>query len=153
MRGREGFCRCELRSNADEGEPQRGARQKFEQALSIDPNDARSKPAGEATEPIWPIGVFGWLDPNVNYDAKVVGHYADRSIAIDPDDARAYSTKSLYLTNAETAPPRASCSRYREGLAINPNDALLHAAQRGLAENYLGQHSSKAYPRWRWPRG
>ena len=108
------------------------ARAKFEQALSIDPNDAGAL-AGEATT-YMADRVFGWTDPNVNYDAKVVG-LADRSIAIDPDDARAYSTKSLYLTNANR--PAEGLRAADTGLAANPNDALLHAA-RGLAENYLG---------------
>ena len=43
--------------------------------------------------------VFGWADPDVTYDAKVVG-LADRSTAIAPEDARPYSTKSLGFERA-----------------------------------------------------
>ena len=103
------------------------ARAMFEQALAIDPNDAAAL-AGDATTYLFDKS-FGWADPDVDYDAKVVG-LTDRAIVIDPEDARAYSTKSIYLTNGNHPVDDA-------GLAVNPNDALLHAA-RGLAENYLG---------------
>src|SRR6202522_2788991 len=72
------------------------ARAMFERALAIDPNDPGAL-AGEATTYLFD-NVFGWADPNVDYDAKVVG-LADRSIAIAPEEARPYATKSLYLSN------------------------------------------------------
>jgi adenylate cyclase len=108
------------------------ARGTFERALAIDPNDPGAL-AGEAST-YMADRIFGWAEPDVDYDAKVVG-LADRSIAIDPDDAQAYSTKSLYLTNRNH--PAEGLRAADTGLAANPNDALLHAA-RGLAENYLG---------------
>ena len=104
----------------------------YEQALAIDPNDAAAL-AGEAST-YMADKVFGWADPDIDYDAKVVG-LSDRSIAIAPEDARPYSTKSLYLTNGKR--PIEGLRAADAGLAVNPNDALLHAA-RGLAENYLG---------------
>ena len=108
------------------------ARAMFEQALVIDPNDAGAL-AGEATTYLFDK-VFGWADPNVDYDAKVVG-LADRSIAIGPEEARPYATKSLYLSSGNH--PAEGLRAADAGLAVNPNDALLHAA-RGLAEDYLG---------------
>ena len=108
------------------------ARGMFERALAIDPNDAGAL-AGEAST-YMVDRIFGWADPDVDYNAKVVG-LANRSIAIDPEDARAYSVKSLYLTNGNHAVEGLRAAE--AGLAVNPNDAGLHAS-RGLAENYLG---------------
>ena len=113
-------------------ENNRAARAMFQQALAIDPNDAGAL-AGEATTYLFD-DVFGWADPNVDYDAKVVG-LADRSIAIAPEEARPYATKSLYLTSVKH--PAEGLRAADAGLAFNPNDALLHAA-RGLAEDFLG---------------
>jgi adenylate cyclase len=104
----------------------------YDLALAIDPNEA-SALAGEAQTYI-ADKVFGWADPAVDYDAKVVG-LADRSIAIDPNAPRAYAVKSIYLTNGNH--PVEGLRAADAGLGVNPNDALLHAA-RGLAENYLG---------------
>jgi TolB-like protein len=108
------------------------ARAMFEQALAIDPNDAGAL-AGDATTYLFDK-VFGWVDPDVDYDAKVAG-LADRSIAIAPEEARPYATKSIYLSSGNH--PVEGLRAADAGLAINPNDALLHAA-RGLAEDYLG---------------
>ena len=108
------------------------ARAMFEQALAIDLNDAGAL-AGEATTYLFDKA-FGWADPEVDYDAKVVG-LADRSIAIAPEEARPYSTKSIYLTTVNR--PAEGLRAADAGLAVNPNDALLHAA-RGLAEDFLG---------------
>jgi TolB-like protein len=108
------------------------ARAMFERALAIDPNDPGAL-AGEATTYLFD-NVFGWADPSVDYDAKVVG-LADRSLAIAPDEARPYATKSLYLTNVNR--PVEGLRAADAGLTINPNNALLHAA-RGIAEDFLG---------------
>ena len=115
------------------------ARAMFEQALAIDPNDAGAL-AGEATTYLFD-DVFGWADPNFDYDAKVVG-LADRSIAIAPEQARPYATKSLYLTTVKH--PAEGLRAADTGLAFNPNDALLHAA-RGLAEDFRSD-LTKDYP-------
>jgi adenylate cyclase len=108
------------------------ARAMFERALAIDPNDPGAL-AGEATTYLFD-NVFGWADPNVDYDAKVVG-LADRSIAIAPEEARPYATKSLYLSNGNHSVEGLRAAD--AGLSVNPNDPLLHAA-RGIAEDYLG---------------
>jgi adenylate cyclase len=108
------------------------ARAMYEQALAIDPNDAGALAGDAAT--YMNEKIFGWTDRDVDYDAKVVG-LADRSIAIAPDDPRPYSVKSAYLTNGNH--PVEGLRAADAGLAVNPNDAQLHAA-RGLAENYLG---------------
>jgi adenylate cyclase len=104
----------------------------YEQALAIDPNDAGALAGDAAT--YMNDKVYGWTDRDVDYDAEVVG-LADRSIAIAPDDPRPYSVKSIYLTNGNH--PVEGLRAAEAGLALNPNDAPLHAA-RGLAENYLG---------------
>jgi adenylate cyclase len=108
------------------------ARAMYEQALAIDPNDAGALVGDAAT--YMNEKIFGWTDRDVDYDGKVVG-LADRSIAIAPDDPRPYSVKSVYLTNGNH--PVEGLRAADAGLALNPNDAQLHAA-RGLAENYLG---------------
>jgi adenylate cyclase len=113
-------------------ENNRAARAMFEQSLAIDPNDAGAL-AGDATTYLFD-NVFGWADPNVDYDAKVIG-LADRSIAIAPEEARPYATKSIYLSSGNH--PVEGLRAADAGLSVNPNDALLHAA-RGLAEDYLG---------------
>jgi adenylate cyclase len=100
------------------------ARALYEQALAIDPNDA-SALAGDATTYLVEK-VFGWADHDVDYDAKVVG-MADRSIAIDPEEPRAYAMKSIYLTNGNH--PVEGLRAADAGLAVNPNDALLHGAR------------------------
>jgi adenylate cyclase len=104
----------------------------YERALAIDPNDA-SALAGEANTYLVDRA-FGWADPDVDYDAKIVGQ-ADLSIAISPDDPRPYFVKSVYLTNSNH--PVEGLRAADAGLSVNPNIANLHAA-RALADNYLG---------------
>ena len=129
MRGRAMQMRAQQQRTQ---ETNNAARALYEQALAIDPNDAAAL-SGEASTYL-ADHVFGWTNQDVDYDAKVVG-LADRSIAIDPGSARPYSTKSLYLTNTNL--PVDGLRAADAGLAVNQNDATLHAA-RGLAENYLG---------------
>jgi adenylate cyclase len=128
MRGRALQMRAQQRTK----DTNNAARTMYEQALAIDPSDAGAL-AGEAST-YMADKIFGWVNPQVDYDAKVVG-LADQSITIDPEDARAYAAKSLYLTNGNH--PVEGLRTADAGLALNPNDAPLHAA-RGLAENYLG---------------
>jgi len=129
MRGRALQMRAQQQRSKENND---AVRAMYERALAIDPNDALAL-AGEASTYL-ADKVFGWVDPDVDYDAKVVG-LSDRSIAIDPENSRAYFTKSAYLTNGNH--PVEGLRAADAGLAVNPNDALLHAA-RGLAENYLG---------------
>ena len=91
-------------------ENNRAARAMFEQALAIDPNDAGAL-AGEATTYLFDKA-FGWAEPVVDYNAKVIG-LADRSIAIAPEEARPYSTKSIYLSRRKPSCRGPSRSRRR----------------------------------------
>ena len=91
----------------------------FEQALKIDPNDAEAL-AGSAR--VYGIEYsLGWGDPGTDYDAKVLGH-ANRAIALDPNNIRAYYTKSEYLTMSHR--PSEGLGAADAGLAVNPNDAV-----------------------------
>jgi adenylate cyclase len=93
----------------------------FNRALAINPNDADAL-AGSALT-YYEEDFNGWTDPKPDYEAKILGQ-ADRAIALDPNNARAYMPKALYLSDM--------CGRYTEalgvadaGLAINPNFVLL----------------------------
>jgi adenylate cyclase len=97
----------------------------FNRALAINPNDADAL-AGSALT-YYEEDFNGWTDPKTDpkpdYEAKILGQ-ADRAIALDPNNARAYIPKALYLSDMS--------GRYTEalgvadaGLAINPNFVLL----------------------------
>jgi adenylate cyclase len=88
MRGRASQMRAQEQRTKENNN---AARAMFEQALAIDPNDAGAL-AGEATTYLFDE-VFGWTEPGVDYDAKVVG-LADRSIAIAPEAARPIPRKA-----------------------------------------------------------
>jgi adenylate cyclase len=105
----------------------------FDQALKIDPNEADAL-AGEAFT-YMALYVFGEATTETDLDARIIDR-ADRAIALDPDNMRAYVAKSLYLavTDRENEALRAADS----GLAINPNYAALLDA-RTLAEIALGR--------------
>ncbi len=66
----------------------------FDQALKIDPKDADAL-AGEAFT-YMALFVFGEATTETDLDAKIIDQ-ADRAIALDPDNMRAYVAKSLYL--------------------------------------------------------
>ena len=119
------------------GEPTRennnAARALFEQALAIDPEDAGALAGDARTYMI--DKVYDWTNPDVDYDAKIVGQ-ADRSIAIDPNDPVPYYVKSIYLSfvlHRAAEGQRAADA----GLALNPNSALLYFAS-GMRKNQLG---------------
>ena len=104
----------------------------FDQALSIDPNDADAL-AGEAYDQYLPP--VPWMaNSGADIDGKIIGQL-DRAIALAPENLWAYEVKSEYLAFQH---PREAVSTADAGLAINPNSALLHKS-RGLAENYLGR--------------
>ena len=122
------------------------ARAMYERALAIDPNDAGAL-AGEASTYMGDK-VFGWADPDVDYDAKVVG-LADRSIAIDPEDARPYSTKSLYL-QTETILSRA----FARPTPVSPSIQMTRSCMRRRASlKITSAISSRENPRWGKPWG
>ena len=100
------------------------ARALFEQALTINPEDAGALAGDARTYMIDTI--YDWTSTDVDYDAKIVGQ-ADRSIAIDPNDPLPYYAKSLYLSvvlNHTDEGRRAADA----GLAFNPSSALLNFA-------------------------
>ncbi len=110
------------------------ARALFDRALQIDPNDADAL-AGSA-ETYFDEYFYGWSDPETDYEAKVLGQ-ADRAIALDPNNVRAYLAKGWYLSLVS--------HRYSEalgvtdaGLAVNPNFVPLYIP-RTVAENSLGR--------------
>jgi tetratricopeptide (TPR) repeat protein len=108
------------------------ARALFDQALKIDPNNSDTL-AGDAATYVWDYLL--WRDSETNYDAQVINQ-ADRSIALDQGNIRAYQAKSFYLTNSSR--PKEALRVIDAGLAINPNAAFLYAT-RSITETYLGQ--------------
>jgi adenylate cyclase len=110
------------------------ARALFERALQIDSNEVDALDGTAATYFFDLIN--GWGDPGTDYDAKVLGP-ADRAIALDPDNSRAYWAKADCL--ALTRRPDEALGVTDAGLAINPNIPALYQA-RALAENSLGRY-------------
>ena len=96
----------------------------FEQALTINPEDAGALAGDARTYMI--DAVYGWTRTEIDYDAKIIGQ-AERSIAIDPNDPMPYYAKSLYLS--EVLHRTADAQRAADaGLALNPSSALLYFA-------------------------
>jgi adenylate cyclase len=108
------------------------ARTLFEQALAIDPNNAKAI-AGVA-ETYFNEFLFGWGKSETNYDAKILG-LADRAIALAPDYYRPYEFKSVYLSISHRSEEAVSAAS--AGLAVNPNQPNLYAA-RATGEISLG---------------
>ena len=110
------------------------ARALNDRALEIDPDDADAL-AGSAQTYLVDY-FFGWGDPGTDYEAKVLGQ-ANRAIALDHDNVRAYMVKSGYLGLSR---------RFSEALgvtdaelAVNPNFVPLYMP-RAVAENSLGRY-------------
>ncbi len=103
----------------------------FDQALEIDPNDADAL-AGEAM--CYLDERFFFANPETDYDAKVSG-LAQRAIALDPNNARAYYSNASYLMLTHRADEALRAAN--AGLAVNPNFAPLYGA-RSAAETSLG---------------
>ena len=110
----------------------RAARAAFEQALSIDADDAGAL-AGNALTLALDLG-YGWRDAETDYE-KILPQ-ARRAITIAPRDRFGYSAETLYLLY--THRPKEALAAADIGLAINPNEASLHGGSRGLANVYLG---------------
>jgi adenylate cyclase len=110
------------------------ARAWFDQALKIDPNDPDALAGAAYTH--FQDFALGWPNPEVDYEAKVLGQ-ADRAIALAHDNLWAYYVKANYLTI--TKRPTEAVASADAGLAIDPNFARLYVA-RALAENFLGRN-------------
>jgi adenylate cyclase len=109
------------------------ARDLFDQALEIDPNDADAL-AGSAYTYVFDF-LYGWSDAPTDYEAKVLGQ-AGRAIDLAPDNVRAYLVKAVYLSNSRR--PSEALGIADAGLAINPNFVML-LSPRINAENSLGR--------------
>ena len=70
------------------------ARKWFDKALEVDPlnSDAIAYAASTYVNEYW----FGWKNPDVDYDAKVIAE-TDRAIALDRGNVAAYVAKGSYL--------------------------------------------------------
>jgi len=110
------------------------ARDLFERALQIDPNDADALNGTALT--YFLDFINGWGDPGTDYEAKVLGQ-ASQAIGLDPDNVRAYYIKAFYL--ALSRRDNEALGAAAAGLAINPNIPTLYQA-RALAENSLGRY-------------
>src|SRR5271165_2023016 len=121
-----------LRDAWDSKDTNDAARALFERALKIDPDGADAM-AGEADTYI--LESKFWKNPGTPYEARIIDQ-VDRAIALAPDSARPYGTKSWYLFEAHRWDEAIRAAD--AGLAINPNSAPLYG-QRAFAENGLGR--------------
>ncbi len=110
------------------------ARSLFDRALQIDPNDADA--LARSALVYFLQSFFGFGDPGTDYEAKVLGQ-ADRAIALDPNNARAYLAKAQYF-NFSSRRFEEAIGATDAGLAVNPNFFLLYIP-RATAENSLGR--------------
>jgi adenylate cyclase len=104
----------------------------FDQALEIDANDADAL-AGEAAA-YHAEYQFGWTGAETDLEAKIIDQ-ANRAIALDPNNERAYFAKASYLMLTHRAGEALRAAN--AGLSINPNFAPLYGA-RSAAETSLG---------------
>jgi TolB-like protein len=109
------------------------ARRLFDEALKIDPDDPDAL-AGSAYTYAHDY-VQGWPNAPTDYEAKVLGQ-ANRAIARDPDNVRAYFVKAIYLSTSRR--PAEAIGVADAGLAVNPNFTPL-LSPRINAENSLGR--------------
>ncbi len=132
MRGR-ALLLTLLQQGANTKEINHAAQALFEQALAIDPNDADA--LADSAYTYFLDYFYEWGTTATDYDAKVLGQ-VDRAIALAPDNVWAYNVKSFYLNS--TGRPNEGLAAANEGLAINPNYALLDNV-RAYAEINLGR--------------
>jgi adenylate cyclase len=119
-----------LQPSKGKNDPERAL---FEQALAIDPNNARAIDGLANT--YWNEHRLGWGNSGADYDAKILGPL-DRAIALAPDYDGAYATKSGYLAMSQRFDEAIRVAN--AGLAINPNNQQRYHT-RALAEMSLGR--------------
>jgi adenylate cyclase len=115
----------------------------FDRALQLDPNAADALSGSAISYNIERL--FGLGNAGTDYEAKALGQ-ANRALALDGNNVRAYFAKAQYLSLS---------GRFNEalgaadaGLAVNPNYVLLYMP-RATAENSLGRfEQAKADAQW-----
>ena len=108
------------------------ARDLFEQALALDPNDPDAL-AGAAE--VYASEFFWWKRPGVDYEAKIFD-LVERAIAVAPGSVAPYQAKTDYLLAVRRYEDGLSAAD--AGLAVNPNAAGLYFS-RGWLEINLGR--------------
>jgi TolB-like protein len=104
----------------------------FEQALKLDPNDPDAL-AGEAFTYFIEFA-NGLGSPEIDLETKIVAQ-ADRAIALEHGNDRAYYAKSVYLSFTRRL--NEALSAANTGLTFDPNSPWIHGA-RAVAEISLG---------------
>jgi adenylate cyclase len=161
MRGQAQILKMVQRA-VSEKEINLAARDLFEQALKIDPNDSDALAGAAYTYHVERI--YEWAPTETDYEGKILAQL-DRAIALDPDNAYAYYVKSDYLNTSNRQ--KEALAAADAGLAVNSSYALLYRA-RAVAEVNLGHYEegksdllqairlSPRDPRiglWRWNLG
>ena len=133
MRGWNLYLRSIVQPPKEQRDSINEARGLFDRALQIDPNDADAL-AGSAGTYFWAY-FLGWGDSGTDYEAKVLGQ-ANRAIAVDHDNVRAYMVKADYLSLSRRFNEALGVSD--AGLGSNPNFVPLYIP-RTAAENSVGR--------------
>jgi adenylate cyclase len=134
MRGVDLLNRSVQQPPAEHRESDHTAQALFDRALQIDPNEANAL-AGSALAYLDEY-FYGWGDPGTDYEVKILGQ-ANRAIALDPDNVRAFLAKGWHL-GLVSHQFGESLGAADAGLAANPNFAPLYVP-RANAENSLGR--------------
>jgi adenylate cyclase len=102
------------------------ARDLFEQALKVDPNNERAVSGNAWTYFIEYLS--GWEKAGTDYDAKIL-RQADRAIALNPRVWRGHFIKGWYLVLLGR--PDEAIRAVNVGLSISPNVAVLYTVRAG----------------------
>ena len=134
MRGIDLINRSYQQAPAEHRDGDHEAEALLDRALQIDPNEANAL-AGSALAYLDDY-FYGWVDPATDYEVKILGQ-ANRAIALDPDNVRAFLAKGWYL-GLVSHQFGESLGAADAGLAANPNFAPLYVP-RAAAKNSLGR--------------